>query len=88
MYRGITGKKPVNALVRVENNELQMPSQMGILIDHRLEQILKKGLSVKWENRYQDMAEMAEEVRRILFSEKKKHHILFRKTAFMTEILL
>lgn len=75
MYRGITGKKPVNALVRVENNELQMPSQMGILIDHRLEQILKKGLSVKWENRYQDMAEMAEEVRRILFSEKKKHFI-------------
>lgn len=75
MYRGITGKKPVNALVRAENDELQMPSQMGILIDHRLEQILKKGLSVKWENRYQDMAEMVEEVRRILFPEKKKHFI-------------
>ena len=72
IYRGITGEKPISATVRAMNGILLMPSQRGITIDARLERILKKGLSLQRESRYQSIEEMLAELKPILEPKKKK----------------
>lgn len=55
IYRAITGGFPIEALERIMDDILQPPSKLGVKIEPELEQVLMKGLSVKAENRYQDM---------------------------------
>ena len=72
LYRGITGEKPISATARAMNEKLLMPSQSGIHIDPRLERILKKGLSLHRENRYQSVGELLGELDPILTPKEKK----------------
>ena len=71
LYRGITGQKPIRSLIRKLNDELLMPSQMGIAIDPKLEKILKKGLNIEKEKRYQNLEELLTELKPILYPKKK-----------------
>ena len=61
-YQGITGNKPESAIFRVSNDNFIMPSQLGISIDPGLERILKKGLNLRKENRYQNVEELLAEL--------------------------
>lgn len=72
IYRGITGEKPVSATVRAMNEKLTMPSQRAIKIDPRLERILKKGLSLNREDRYQTIGELLSDLKQVIEPEKKK----------------
>ena len=47
---------------RAEHDDLRMPSQLGISIPPVIEEILKRGLSIRKENRYQKMASMIKDV--------------------------
>jgi len=47
---------------RAEHDDLRMPSQLGIPIPPVIEEILKRGLSIRKENRYQKMASMIKDV--------------------------
>lgn len=71
IYCGITGQKPIRSLIRKMKDELLMPSQMGIAIDLKLEKILKKGLSIEKEKRYQNLEELLTELRPVLYPRKK-----------------
>lgn len=64
MYRGITGQRPVRAVRRAEHDDLRLPSQLGIPISPEIESILKKGLSIQKEERYQKMLSMIRDVER------------------------
>lgn len=72
LYRGITGKKPEHAMQRTIRDELLLPSQMGIRIDGRLEEILKKGLSLRPEERYPSFAEMLADLEPIFRKRERK----------------
>ena len=58
IYHGITGKKPENSIMRMLHDELQMPSELGIKTEPEMEQILKKGLQIIPDQRWQSMEEM------------------------------
>lgn len=62
IYRGITGQRPMRSVRRAEHDDLRMPSQLGISIPPVIEEILKRGLSIRKENRYQKMASMIKDV--------------------------
>ena len=65
IYRGITGQRPMRSVRRAEHDDLRMPSQLGIPIPPVIEEILKRGLSIRKENRYQKMASMIKDVEKI-----------------------
>ncbi len=71
LYCGITGQKPIRSSIRKMKDELLMPSQMGIAIDPKLEKILKKGLNIEREKRYQNLEELLTELKPILYPKKK-----------------
>lgn len=58
LYRTITGKRPPEVMDRVEKDELERPSKLGVLIDENVENALMKGLSVHAADRYQTMDEL------------------------------
>ncbi len=58
MYRAITGEKPIEALERIEEDELKRPSEMGIIMNLEQEDVLMKGLAVLAKNRWQNMDEL------------------------------
>lgn len=62
IYKCITGQTPVESLQRVLSDTLQSPSQMGIQIQSWQEYALMKGLSVRQENRYQNMREYCQDL--------------------------
>lgn len=62
IYKCITGQTPVESLQRVLSDTLQSPSQMGIQIQPWQEYALMKGLSVRQENRYQNMREYCQDI--------------------------
>ena len=57
IYRAITGQIPPNALIRSTSDSLIPPSAMGIQITPHEEQVLLKGLAVKYQNRYQSVSQ-------------------------------
>ena len=73
-YQGITGNKPESAIFRVSNDNFIMPSQLGISIDPGLERILKKGLNLRKENRYQNVEELLAELEILLYPRKKEKY--------------
>ncbi|MDR1532983.1 MAG: protein kinase [Clostridiales bacterium] len=60
IYYALTGKPPEESINRTEHDDLQMPSQLGIKLPPAFEQILRKMLAVKPENRWQSMVELKE----------------------------
>ncbi len=63
MYRAITGQVPMEALDRLEKDELKSPSELGIKIRPEQERVLMKGLSIRAQDRYQSMEELIEELK-------------------------
>ena len=55
LYRLITGEKPQESMERVMNDELKPPSEPGINLPKQAEAALMKALSVRAEDRYQDI---------------------------------
>ena len=58
MYKCITGEVPPDAPDRVFGDTLKMPSEMGIETDPAFEEVLKKGLAVKPDDRIQSIDEL------------------------------
>ncbi|MBE5972075.1 MAG: serine/threonine protein kinase [Lachnoclostridium sp.] len=65
MYKCITGLTPDDALERFHKDELQWPSDLGIAITVLQEDILKKGMAVNAEDRYQNVGELKAMVEKI-----------------------
>lgn len=57
IYKCITGQTTLESLQRVLSDTLQRPSQMGVQIQPWQEYALMKGLSVRQEDRYQNVRE-------------------------------
>lgn len=57
IYRAITGQVPPNAVTRLGADSIILPSAMGIEITPKEEQILLKGLAVKYQDRYQSVSQ-------------------------------
>lgn len=55
LYRAITGKVPVEALDRMNEDTLEPPTRLGIKIPPHAENALLKALSVKASDRFQEM---------------------------------
>ena len=58
MYKCMTGITPDDALERSHKDELKWPSEIGIDITVLQEDILKKGMAVKAEDRFQNISEL------------------------------
>lgn len=58
MYKMLTGEVPPNSVERMEADEYKNPSAWGINISPRTEMVLAKGLAVKAGDRYQNIAEL------------------------------
>ena len=56
-YFAITGKVPPDALERMDEDPLILPSKLGVKIDRKTEAALLKALSFDYKDRYQNMAE-------------------------------
>lgn len=79
LYTCITGKAPDSSLQRLLLDTLKFPSELGIAIPAALESILKKGLSVQPEKRFQSLKEYVQELKKCLPKEnaqdiKKRKH--------------
>ncbi len=66
LYYCLTTKKPEGVYSRLLDDDLKMPSQLGISIDGDLEKILVKGLSLQPQDRYQSARDMLEDIERAL----------------------
>ncbi|MER2080036.1 MAG: serine/threonine-protein kinase [Ruminococcus sp.] len=62
MYKCITGSVPSDAPDRVFEDDLKMPSQVGVEIDPAFEEVLRRGLAVKPDERIQSIDELLEEL--------------------------
>lgn len=88
IYYCITGKTPESAGNRLLFDELEKPSQMGIRMEHGLENILWKGFAVDWEKRYQSMEELEQEIRKIIPERSFSLPVPFRIGVIAALILL
>ena len=55
IYRCITGQKPVESMERIRQDDLALPSALGIAIDPVIENVLMNGMTVYAEKRIRDM---------------------------------
>ena len=58
MYKCITGVTPDRATDRVSSDVLKSPSELEIIIDDSKNNAIMKGLSISYENRFQNMSEL------------------------------
>lgn len=58
LYRCITGKTPTESPDRTYEDDLQKPSELGVMISPALEGVLMYGLAVRKANRCQSMTEL------------------------------
>ena len=65
MYYMLTGTPPEESVNRVEQDDLLMPTQLGIPIPASLEIVLRKMLAVKAEDRYQSVIELKEALKAV-----------------------
>ena len=72
LYQAITGQMPPISLARLQSDPIQWPSELGISIDPKLEQVLKKGLALQQKDRYQFAGEMARDIARALPRPKRR----------------
>jgi len=57
IYRAITGEKPPEAIDRLAEDVLIIPSMKGIEISGKVEKVLLKGLAVRASDRFQNVSE-------------------------------
>lgn len=62
IYRAITGQPPVEAVSRWEEDGLVPPSTMGIAIPPHVEAAILKGLSLRWQERTQNMFDLKKDL--------------------------
>lgn len=62
MYYALTGAVPEDVMSRVYQDELKRPSELGVRINSRLENIIIKMLAVRSEHRYQSAIELKADV--------------------------
>ncbi|CAK0765817.1 hypothetical protein WCLP8_3890001 [uncultured Gammaproteobacteria bacterium] len=55
MYCGLTGRPPVDAITRMQNDSLKPPSEMGVPVPAAFDQVLMAALDVDWQRRPQSM---------------------------------
>ena len=60
MYKCVTGKVPPDAPDRVFEDDLKMPSQLGIETEPAFEEVLRRGLAIKPDERLQSIDELLE----------------------------
>lgn len=65
MYACMTGKVPVDSLSREDGDPVKWPSELGVDIPPAFEDLLKKGMALKIEDRYQSMGELLEDLDQI-----------------------
>lgn len=70
MYKCITGITPMESLERVFNDELKLPSELGIPIEPAQEKALMHGMGIKRENRTPNIRVLREE----LFGTEEENH--------------
>ena len=58
MYKMLTGQIPPNSVERMENDEYVDPSTWGVQVSPRTEAVLRKGLAVKVNERYQNIGQL------------------------------
>ena len=58
IYKCITGVTPLSAADRMTKDTLRWPSELGIAITPLQEQVLKKGMAIRREDRYQSVSEL------------------------------
>lgn len=58
IYRAITGTKPEDAVERLQNDQLKLPSEFGIAIDPNQERALLRGLAIRAEDRWQSIDDL------------------------------
>lgn len=58
LYVCMTGKLPENSLERVYEDGMKWPSELGVALPNAMEDVLKKGMAVRWKDRYQSMSEL------------------------------
>ena len=62
IYKCITGKVPPDAPDMVFEDELKMPSELGIEIEPEFENVLRRGLAIKPDERIQTIDELLDEL--------------------------
>ena len=62
IYECIVGKVPDNSLQRMMFDELRFPMELGVSMKEEEENILKKGLQLAPEQRYQNMHDLLEDI--------------------------
>ena len=62
IYRAITGQMPVGATERSLQDTLALPRNMGIEITAQAEQILLKGMAIKYVDRYQSVRQFYDDL--------------------------
>ncbi len=58
MYRMLTGQNPPNSVERMETDDYVNPSSYGVQVSPRTEEVLRRGLAVKVNDRYQNIGQM------------------------------
>lgn len=84
LYYAITGIRPDDALERVDEDTVALPSALGVEISKEQEAVLMKAMSVDPEDRFQTMAEFREALLRTKSTpkpEEKKAPSIKEKTA-------
>lgn len=66
MYVCLTGVVPDVSLERAFEDTMKWPRDLGIPISQTLESVIKKGMAVKSEDRYQTVAELAQDIQKAL----------------------
>lgn len=72
LYQAITGQMPQISLARLQSDTIRWPSELGIAIDAKQERVLKKGLALQMEDRFQSAGEMAREIEAALPRPKRR----------------
>ena len=55
LYRCVTGELPPDSIMRVHNDTLKKPSELGVPLPPQVEQAIMKALAVKAEDRFSTM---------------------------------
>lgn len=62
MYRMLTGKNPPNSIERMAKDEYVSPAFYGVNISPKLDYVLRRGLSLNYEQRYQNIKQLIDDL--------------------------
>ena len=87
LYQMVTGQMPPMSLARLQSDTIRWPSEQGISIGPKLEQVLKKGLALRPEERYQSADEMARDIAQALSAHQRRRRRI-GTAVILTAVLL